>query len=267
MRPTHRTRPAASIAKSFASGSKKAILLGAAVVRHPQYAQLLASARSLADATGATLGFLTEAANTVGSHLVDAFPIADGLNAAAMLDDPRRAYVLLGVEPELDLANPPAAVAALRGAELVVALTSFKQRGRSACDVMLPISPFTETSGTFVNCEGRAQSFNGAVKPRGDTRPAWKVLRVLGNLLGLRRLRLRTSEAVRTEITGGAVDLSSRCVARAASGNARRVGADRADRRRPRAHGRRADLLLRSAGAPLAAAASDARRGAAAGPR
>ncbi len=213
--PDPSNEAAASIARSFASGAKKAILIGSAVTRHPRYAALLASARALADATGATLGFLTEAANTVGAHVVGAFPTAGGLNAAAMLDEPRRAYLLLGVEPELDVANPPAARAAFAAAELVVALTSFRSAVDRHATVMLPIAPFTETSGTFVNAEGRAQSFNGCVKPRGETRPAWKVLRVLGNLLGLDGFDFESSEAVRTEITGGATDLSSRFAPRA----------------------------------------------------
>jgi NADH-quinone oxidoreductase subunit G len=93
----------------------------------------------------------------------------------------------------------------------VVALTSFKSAADRHADVLLPIAPFTETSGTFVNTEGRAQSFNGSVKPRGQTRPAWKVLRVLGNLLGLAGFDYESSEAVRTEAIGGATDLTPHC--------------------------------------------------------
>ena len=203
---------ARGIAQSFASGSAKAILLGSAVIRHPDFAKIVAAAQALASATGATLGFLTEAANSVGAHVVEAHPTTtNGLHAQAMLASPRRAYVMLGVEPALDLANPVAATQALDRAELVVALTVFRSAVDRHADVMLPIAPFTETSGTFVNTEGRAQSFNGAVKPRGQTRPAWKVLRVLGNLLGLAGFDHESSEAVRTEATGGATDLTARC--------------------------------------------------------
>ena len=200
-----------SIAKSFASGANKAILLGSAVVRHPQFAALYAAAQALAAATGATLGFLTDAANSVGAHVVNALPGEGGLDAAAMLAQPRRAYVLLNVEPDLDLADPVRGAAALKQAELVVALTAFRSAAESHAHVMLPIAPFTETSGTFVNTEGRAQSFNGAVKPLGEARPAWKVLRVLGNMLGVSGFDYESSEAVRTEVTGGATDLASRC--------------------------------------------------------
>ena len=202
---------ARGIAKSFASGSAKAILLGSAVVRHPDFSKIVEAAQALATATGATLGFLTDAANSVGAHVVKAHPVTHGMNAQAMLTEPRRAYVLLGVEPALDVANPVAAHDALQAAELVVALTSFKSAVDRHAHVMLPIAPFTETSGTFVNTEGRAQSFNGSVKPRGQTRPAWKVLRVLGNLLGLEGFDQESSEAVRTEVTGGATDLAARC--------------------------------------------------------
>ena len=202
---------ARGIAQSFASGSAKAILLGSAVVCHPDFAKIFAAAQALATATGATLGFLTEAANSVGAHVVKAHPVTNGLNAQAMLTQPRRGYLLLGVEPELDTANPVATAAALEQAELVVALTAFRSAVDRHADVMLPIAPFTETSGTFVNTEGRAQSFNGSVKPQGETRPAWKVLRVLGNLLGLEGFDYESSEAVRTEITGGETDLAARC--------------------------------------------------------
>ena len=202
---------AKSIATSFASGSAKAIMLGAAVVQHPQFSKIYAAAQALATATGAKLGFLTEAANSVGAHIVKAFPTEGGLNASAMLSDARRAYLLLNVEPDLDVANPVAAAKAFAAAELVVSLSAFRSAADRHANVLLPIAPFTETSGTFVNAEGRAQSFNGSVKPRGETRPAWKVLRVLGNLLGLAGFDYESSEAVRTEVTGGATDLMSHC--------------------------------------------------------
>jgi len=123
---------------------------------------------------------------------------------------PKKAYVLLNAEPELDAANPQQAVAALAGAEMVVAMSAFKH-GMDYADVLLPIAPFSETAGTFVNCEGRAQSFNGTVRPLGDARPAWKVLRVLGNLLGLQGFDYDTSEAIRDEVFGkGNTDLSAK---------------------------------------------------------
>ncbi len=180
------------------------ILLGNAAAQHPQASSLHAAAQWIAEQTGAKFGYLTEAANTVGGYLVGATSGKD------VFATPKKAFVLLNAEPELDAANPQQAKAALAGAEMVVAMSAFKH-GFDYADVLLPISPFSETSGTFVNCEGRAQSFNGTVKPLGDTRPAWKVLRVLGNLLGLQGFEYETSEAIRDELFGkGVTDLSSR---------------------------------------------------------
>jgi len=196
---------ATAIAASLLSGERRAVLLGNAAAQHPQASQLHLLAQWIAEQSGATLGYLTEGANTVGGYLAKALPAKGG---AAPFATPRRAYILLNAEPELDSANPQAARAALAQAGTVVAMSAFKH-GLDYADVLLPIAPFSETSGTFVNCEGRAQSFNGSVKPLGETRPAWKVLRVLGNLLGLEGFEYETSEAVRDEIIKGA-DLRSR---------------------------------------------------------
>ena len=191
---------AQQIADSLMSAEPGAVMLGNAAAQHPQAAQLHAAAQWIADATGTKLGFLTEAANTVGGYLANAIPGA-GANAASAFTTPRKAYLLLNAEPELDSANPQVARAALGQAEMVVVMSAFKH-GTDYADVLLPIAPFTETAGTFVSCEGRAQSFNGTVKPLGDTRPGWKVLRVLGNLLGLSGFDYDTSEAIRNEVLG-----------------------------------------------------------------
>jgi NADH-quinone oxidoreductase subunit G len=196
---------ASLLAGDAQSGRPGAILLGNAAVAHPQAASLHAAAQWIAQQTDSTLGFLTEAANTVGAHLVG----AAGKDAAAAFAVPKKAYVLFNAEPELDCANPQAARAALSQADTVIVMSAFKH-GMDYADVLLPISPFSETSGTFVNCEGRAQSFNGTVKPLGDTRPGWKVLRVMGNLLGLEGFDYETSEAVRDQAFGkGVTDLSN----------------------------------------------------------
>jgi NADH-quinone oxidoreductase subunit G len=192
---------AKQIAASLLSGEPKAVLLGNAVLQHPQAAKLHAAAQWIAQNTDAKFGFLTEAANTVGGYLANALPGAGGANAAEVFAQPRKAYVLLNTEPELDAFNPQAALAALNKADMVVVMSAFKH-GTDYADVLLPIAPFSETSGTFINAEGRAQSFNGSVKPLGDARPAWKVLRVLGNLLELKGFDYETSEAIRNEILG-----------------------------------------------------------------
>ena len=196
--------PAAqAVAQSLANGERRAVLLGNVAVRHPQFAQLHAVAQWIADNTGATFGFLTEAANTVGAHVVGALPGEGGLNAREAFAQPRKGYVLLNVEPEFDTADPAQALAALNQAEMVVVMSPFKH-GLDYADVLLPVAPFTETAGTYVNAEGSVQSFNGVVRPLGDTRPAWKVLRVLGSLLGLPNFEYETAEEVRLAALGDA---------------------------------------------------------------
>lgn len=194
---------ARSIAKSLASGRKPAVWLGNLAVQHARASELQMLAQEIAHLTGGVFGFIGEAANSVGGHLAGAVPANGGLDAAAMIEQARKAYVVLGAEPAFDFANPSAATAALGSAQLVVALSAFDSESlRGVADVMLPVAPFTETSGTYVNCEGRAQSFNAVSRPQGETRPAWKVLRVLGNLLSLDGFSQNDSEAVRAEALG-----------------------------------------------------------------
>ncbi|KVK95505.1 NADH-quinone oxidoreductase subunit NuoG [Burkholderia cepacia] len=196
--------PAAqAVAQSLANGERRAVLLGNVAVRHPEFAKLHAVAQWIADNTGATFGFLTEAANTVGAHVVGALPGEGGLNAREAFAQPRKGYVLLNVEPEFDTADPAQALAALNQAEMVVVMSPFKH-GLDYADVLLPVAPFTETAGTYVNAEGTVQSFNGVVRPLGDTRPGWKVLRVLGSLLGLPNFEYETAEEVRLAALGDA---------------------------------------------------------------
>ena len=201
---------AEAVAQALLSGQSSAILLGNAAAQHPQAATLLALANWIAAQTGATVGYLTEAANTVGAQLVGAQPAQGGLNAGQMLSQPMKALLLLNTEPVLDAADAAAARAALEGAGLVVALTSFKDAVVPNADVMLPIAPFAETAGCFVNAEGRVQSFHGVVQAKGDTRPAWKVLRVLGNLLGLPGFEQESVEEVRAEALGDVSTIPAR---------------------------------------------------------
>jgi NADH-quinone oxidoreductase subunit G len=173
-----------AVASSLLGGESKAVLLGNAVAHHSQAGQLLAMANWIGGHTGATVGFLTEAANTVGAQLVGAVPGEGGLNAGQMLSGVLKATFLLNNEPEFDSAAGRASIAALKQCEMVVTLSPFKANMEMS-DVLLPISPFTETPGTFVNAEGRVQSFYAVAKPLGDTRPAWKVFRALADILNL----------------------------------------------------------------------------------
>ena len=183
---------AKAIARSLLGGERKAILLGNAAAHHDKASSLLALANWIAQQTGAQIGYLTEAANTVGAQLVSAVPGQGGLNATEMLSQSLKALVLLNTEPGVDSA---AGVAALNAAGMVVTLSPFKSN-MDISDVLLPIAPFTETSGSFVNAEGRLQSFHAVVRPLAETRPAWKVLRVLGNLLDLQGFDADSSQAV-----------------------------------------------------------------------
>jgi NADH-quinone oxidoreductase subunit G len=152
----------------------------------------------IGEQTGATVGYLGEAANTVGAQVVGALPVAGGQNAGQMLAGGLKAVVLLNTEPAFDAANGAAAAQALGHADMVVTLSPFKAN-MDFSDVLLPISPFTETAGTFINTEGRAQSFHGVVKPLGEARPAWKVLRVLGSMLHVPGFEFETIEEVRAQ--------------------------------------------------------------------
>ncbi|MEP6607311.1 MAG: NADH-quinone oxidoreductase subunit NuoG, partial [Burkholderiaceae bacterium] len=176
---------AKAIAASLMDGERRAILIGNAAIQHPQGTQLHALAQWIARATGATLGVLSDAANTVGGYLVGAGPSDAGLNARQMIEQPRAAYLLWNLEPDYDTANPAATARALQKADTVIAFSVYRNGALDYADAILPITPFTETAGSFVSCEGRVQSFNATVRPAGEARPGWKVLRVLGNLLEL----------------------------------------------------------------------------------
>ena len=188
-----------ALAAQIVAGAKPAVLLGNAAVAAPDASQIAAQAQVLADASQATLGFLTSGANTVGAYLVGATAQNDGLSAQEMIKDSLAAYIVLHTEPKFDMDNGLAAEAAL-AKSFSVALTSYKSAAQSWARVMLPVAPFTETSGTYVNAEGRAQSFKGVVPSYAQSRPAWKVLRVLGNLLSLNDFDYESSEAIREKV-------------------------------------------------------------------
>jgi len=204
------TPEAQAIAKSLLGGDRKAVLLGNAAAHHANASSLLSLAKWIAEQTGATYGYLTEAANTVGAQWAKAEPQSGGLNAAQMLEGGLKAALLLNTEPVEDSAAGAKAAAALAAMQMVVTLSPFKTN-MSFSDVLLPIAPFTETSGSFVNAEGRLQSFHAVVKPLAETRPAWKVLRVLANMLGLPQLAFETSQDVLKQISATPLNLSNAC--------------------------------------------------------
>ena len=179
------------------------IFLGNMALSAPRFTEMYSLMEAIGGICGAKGGILPAAANSTGMHLVGVMPTATGMHARAMIEVPRKAYLLLNIEPELDCQHAALAKAAMAQAECVVALTAFKSAALEHADVLLPIAPFTETSGTFMSMEGRIQSFSAVVKPLGECRPAWKVLRVLANTLGLQGFDFDSSEQVKEAVFGG----------------------------------------------------------------
>lgn len=187
----------AATAKQLAEGEKTSIVLGADVVNHPQFAQIYAAAQALAVASNSVLGVLPQAANSVGADVIGFKAANNAVNPVSALNGSQKAVMLLNIEPDMDWAGSEAAKQALLQAQTVIALTPFQSESlRELADVMLPVTPSTETSGSFVSMEGRLQSFHGVVKPYAQSRPMWKVLRVIGNELDLDGFDYTSSEEV-----------------------------------------------------------------------
>lgn len=201
---------AIELAKQLKQEGKKVIVLGAIAQNHPHAAIIHDLANIIAKMTHAHVTFLTPGANSAGAWVVGAVPHrginmkhipTKGMDVQHMLQAKLAAYVLLNVEPDLDCANPQLAEKAMSAAEFVVAITPFFSHKVAAyAEVLLPSTPFTETSGTFVNAEGKWQRFTGVVPAKGEARPAWKVLRVLGNLLELEHFNYQSSEEIHDEV-------------------------------------------------------------------
>ncbi len=220
------TAVARNIATSLIDNKSVAIYLGNIAQHHPQYSEILSLVQSIARVISARFGMLGEAANSVGGYVANAVPMPvynvteeikqsewSGLNASQMLDPGEsqcQGYMLLNVEPEYDVNNSRQALRTLETAAFVVSMNCFRGNAMDYSDVLLPIAPFTETSGTFINTEGRAQSFNGVVSPLGAARPAWKVLRVMGNLQKFDGFEYETSEHVREEVLSENGDFKGR---------------------------------------------------------
>jgi NADH-quinone oxidoreductase subunit G len=182
---------------------KVGIFIGNMALSDPRFTEMYSLVEAIGGITGAKGGILPAAANSTGMHMINVMPSSNGMHARAMLEVPRKAYLLVNIEPELDCQHSALAKSAMEKAECVVALTMFKSQALENADVLLPIAPFTETSGTFMSMEGRVQSFVAATRPLGECRPAWKVLRVLANTLGLQGFDYETSEQVKDAIFGG----------------------------------------------------------------
>ncbi len=194
----------------MAEGKSTSVIIGAQGINHPKFSVINALAASIAQMTGSRFGYLAEAGNSIGAWIAGAVPHRSlagdvvnesGKNAAQMLRQGIKSYILLNTEPELDSAFPATALQSLQAADSVIAMSAFASESlKSYASVILPIAPFTETSGTFVNITGDWQSFSAVVPARSDSKPAWKVLRVLGNLLEVNGFDYTSSEEIRQEI-------------------------------------------------------------------
>lgn len=205
LQPLHGWLSATHFVRPEAEPMPFIVVLGEQALRHPQASRLIALAQQLASQRGGKLAVLTPGANWVGASLAGALPQveAGGKSAVSAFEDPASAYLVCQLEPALDCFNAPAVVAGLKAGLGVVALTSYRSAVDQLADVMLPMAPFTETSGSYVNIEGRLQSFEAAVPPAGQTRPGWKILRVLGNMLDLEGFDQNSSEQVRGQALEG----------------------------------------------------------------
>jgi len=210
------------IADALIAAERGTVLLGNVAVSSTLLPVLRAIAQFICECTDSVLGMIPEA-NNAGAWLAGAVPhrgvagattLTAGRNVRSMLAEPLKAFITMGIEPELDCLDGSRARTAMHAADFVVMLGAFKPcrdgtEAETYADVMLPIAPFTETAGSFVNAEGKVQSFNGVATPHGDTRPGWKVLRVLGNLLGVDGFDQVTINDVRAELDFSQADMST----------------------------------------------------------
>ena len=204
--------PERTAARVLLEKSRALLMLGQIAMRHPRFADIRSIAAALCRVTGATLGYLPEGANAAGAALAGVLPHrgpggqpleSPGLNAGAMLAAPRRVYVLFGLEPEHDLSDALLAQDALGAADKVICFASHLSDAlEGAADILLPIATFAETAGTYVNVEGAWQSVEAAADTVGEAREGWRVLRVLGNHLGLPGCEYRSAADIREELTG-----------------------------------------------------------------
>ncbi|MGD9355154.1 MAG: NADH-quinone oxidoreductase subunit NuoG [Chromatiales bacterium] len=200
----------ADIKSVLSEAGNAVVLVGETATSCPDYSLVCKAAADLALATGSVLGFLTAGANTAGAWMAGA---VDADASASIIETARRGWLLVGIEPEFDCIQGRQASEAIARSSNVVALTAWRTQAlEEIATVMLPIGHFTETSGTYVNCQGDRQSFAGIVEPRGDARPAWKVLRVLGNLLDVEGMEYNSSEEIRDEVFANVSEFTANSV-------------------------------------------------------
>jgi len=197
------------IAESLKSAKNAMVLLGCIAGSHAAYSSVRALAAAISEKTGATLGYITNGPNAAGASLAGVLPHRKigglqrqklGMNISQMLSEKLDALVLVNVEPDRDIHVATNVTSRIAKQKFVAVLTPFASESlNESADLLLPIGTFAETSGTFINIAGTWQSFNGVASPVGESRPCWKVLRVLGNLLNAENFEYETSEDVLKE--------------------------------------------------------------------
>ena len=218
-----------AIAKQLMDAAAATVILGNTAQMHPQFSALRVLAAAIANQTNSTFGYLTDGCNAAGAWLAGAVPhrgaggstddVIAGKNLAELNKEKLAACLLLNIEPDTDAANAKALMATLNETDFVVSVSAYNSASvRQVADVMLPAASFMETSGTYVNAEGFWQSFKAVVEPKGGARPAWKILRVLGNLTGVDGFEYMSSEDVKKEVrsTCESIELSN-AIAKAAT--------------------------------------------------
>lgn len=202
---------AQKIAAVLNNGNKKQIILGAIAQMHPQAAQIMALGNLIAKIIGGTCGCFSDGANAAGAWLSGCVPHrvangiasdAEGSNALEMLQAPMKCYILYGIEPEFDSILGIVALENIKQADFVIAISSYQSDALlEIADVILPLAQFTEYAGSMININGTLQAFNASVEPYGESRPGWKIIRVLGNLLDKRGFEHNSIDEVRAEIS------------------------------------------------------------------
>ena len=192
------------------AGENGLIVVGANALQHPDASLIKSLAELVAQMSGAKLAIL-DAANSVAGHIAACKPGVNGMNARDMLESPRKAYLLMGCEPELDSINSASALNAMQNADFVIQVSAFKsEQVMKYADVLLPMTGFAESAGTFINCNGKLQNSNAAAPAKGEARPGWKILRVMGNFLSLDGFDYVSLEEVTSAVSVNTESLSPR---------------------------------------------------------
>ena len=205
------------MAEKLYSAEKNSLLLGNLALAHPQFSTLRYLAGKIAALSNATLGYLGEAANSAGAYLAGAVPHRgpagvkidkSGRDVQSMLADKLQAYLLFNVEPELDCNNGRQALEAMQAAGCVIAVTPYRsEKMEEYADVLLPMALYAENEGSYINVEGKTQTFSAAVPPPGEARPAWKILRVLADVFGVEHCHYDSVQDLGNEIQSLLADL------------------------------------------------------------